>query len=233
MLNLFFVFYLSSRTIISDRDTVASSKNFRSYLTSKYGLSWFFLPKLSKSYLSERYIGFVKNRLSVALKRGSSKRWIDFVPALLKEYNTMKIEGTSYRRQAVTKENFDHFLSQLLGTDQPELLFNSGVVSRFQTEAWNRLAFRFRLGQKVLLSKRAEWKAKHKYHAFTKFSVEGGYSDKLYTVSGMQLRKTKGLKDLIAVYSLAEYGPSMHFYEPELKAIDLSSAEELGEDGVR
>lgn len=210
---------------------MASSKKFRQYLASKYGLSWFFLPKLSKAYLSERYIGFVKNRLSVAMKYHSSKRWIDYVPQLVKEYNTSKIEGTSYRRQAVNKDNFEHFLTQLLGTDQPELLFNSGVVSRFQTEAWNKLAFRFSLGQKVLLSKRAEWKAKHKYHAFTKYSVEGGYSSKLYTISGMQLRKTKGLKDLVAVYSLSEYGPSMHFYEPELKAVDLSSVEESKEDG--
>lgn len=175
----------------------------------------------------------MKNRLSAALKFRSSKRWIDFVPGLVKEYNTTKIEGTSYRRQAVTKDNFDHFLTQLLGTDQPELLFNAGVVSRFQTESWNRLVFRFRLGQKVLLSKRAEWKAKHKYHAFTKYSVEGGYSEKPYTVSGMQLRMTKGLKDMVAVYSLAEYGPTMHFYEPELKAVDLSSVEEVQQDGDR
>lgn len=199
---------------------MATSRNFQQYLAKKYSLRWFLLKKLSKAYLSERYIGFVKNRLSVAMRHKDSKRWVDFIEPLLKEYNTTKIEGTSYTRQSVNKYNFDHFLSQLLKTDQPELLFNSGAVGPFQHEKWNRLLFRFSLGQKVLLSKRAEWKTRHRYHAFEKYSVEGGYSDRTYTVSGMQLRRTSKLRDLVAVYSLKEYGPSLHFYEPELKAVN-------------
>lgn len=199
---------------------MATSQNFQNYLTKKYSIRWFLLKKLSKAYLSERYIGFVKNRLSVAMNHKGSKRWVDFVEPLLKEYNTSKIEGTSYTRQSVNKYNFDHFLTQLLKTDQPELLFNSGTVAPFRYEKWNKLLFRYSLGQKVLLSKRAEWKSRHRYHAFEKYSVEGGYSEKIYTVSGMQLRKTHKLRDLVPVYSLKEYGPSMHFYESELKSVN-------------
>lgn len=169
----------------------------------------------------------MKNRLSVAMNHKKTNRWVDFLEPLLREYNTSKIEGTSYTRQSVNKYNFEHFLSQLLKTDQPELRFNAGAVGPFRHEKWNRLVFRFSLGQKVLLSKRAEWKSKHRYHAFEKYSVEGGYSSNVYTVSGMQLRRTRQPNSLVAVYSLREYGPGMHFYEPELKSVN---AEQLPVD---
>jgi hypothetical protein len=154
------------------------------------------------------------------------KRWVDYVPALVKEYNTTKIEGTSYTRQSVQPANFDHFLTQYLKTDQPELAFNSSAAGPFQSASWNRAIFKFRVGQKVLLSKKAEWKSKHKYHAFTKYSVEGGFSDQTYTVSGMQLRKTKNMKDFVPVYSLREYGPAMHFYTAELKSVNQPAESE-------
>jgi len=55
------------RIIYSDRDAVATSKQFRKNLMDKYGIKWYFLTKGSKSYLAERYIGFVKTKLSQAL----------------------------------------------------------------------------------------------------------------------------------------------------------------------
>lgn len=208
------------KSIITDRDSVTRSANFQRYIMNKYGIKWVFLPKNSKSYLSERYIGFVKTKLSQALLHRESKRWVAFIEPLVKEYNKSYIEGTSYTRQSVNKNNFDHFLTQFLGTEQPELLFNAGAVSPFKTQAWNAQIFKFSVGEKVLLSKRAEWKSKHKYHAFTKFSTEGGFSDRVYTIGAMQLRKTKGLRHFVAVYALEEYGPSLHFYERELKKVN-------------
>ena len=220
-----FFFRLSCRTVISDRDSVATSKNFQEYIYKRYGIRWFFLKKLSKSYLSERYIGFVKTRLSMAMSDRESRgldgrRWTGFLEPLLKEYNNSSIQGTSYTRQSVHKDNFDHFLGQLLDTDQPELLFNSGTVAPFRNESWNRKAFRFTRGQRVLLSKRAEWKARQRYHAFEKYSTQGGFTKTVYTVGNMHLRKVRGLKNFVAVYSLKEYGPNVHFYEAELKGVD-------------
>jgi len=56
--------------------------------------------------------------------------------------------------------------------------------------------------------------------AFVKASTEGGFSNSVFTVSGRQLRRTKGFKGYVTVYSLKEMGPSVHFYERELKSIN-------------
>lgn len=204
-------------TMYSDRDSVATSQNFRDEIMQKYGLQWHFLKKGSKSYLAERYIRFVKEKLSQAMMKKNTNKWIQFVPALVKEYNSEIIEGTRYRRQAVTSKNFNHFLQQLFRTDDADLMFNSSKAGPFAQESWNKKIFKYHLGQKVLLSQKANWKNPSKI--FDKPSVKGGFTTKSYTISGRQLRKTKGLKDYIAVYSLKEMGHSLHFYESELKSV--------------
>ena len=51
--------------------------------------------KGSKAYLAERYIGFVKTKLSQALesREQETKNWIQFVQPLVTEYNRQKIDG--------------------------------------------------------------------------------------------------------------------------------------------
>lgn len=222
------------RTIFSDRDAVATSPKFRDEIMERYGVKWYFLKKGSKSYLAERYIGFVKQKLSQALNHAekrngdgrSVKNWIQFVERLVQQYNRQKIEGTSYSRQSIEASNFSHFLSQLLGgsVDEPELEFNASKAGPFATEAWNRRIFRFGLGDKVLLARKANWKRREGdtdqgAGVFLKASTVGGFGDRVFTVSGRQLRKTKHFKSYVPVYSLAEMGPSLHFYQRELKAV--------------
>jgi hypothetical protein len=216
------------RTIYSDRDSVATSPKFKTKMISAYGLRWYFLKKGSKSYLAERYIRFVKTKLSQAMLQKRTKNWIQFVRPLVGEYNKQKIEGTTFRRQAVDKSNFSAFLSQLFRTDEPELLFNTSHAGPFLQEKWNRQIFRFQVGQKVLLARQANWKkiegdTDKKATVFLKASTVGGFGDQHFTVSGRQLRKQKGLKDFVAVYSLAEMGPSLHFYEQELKSLSTTA----------
>ena len=55
-------------TVYSDRDSVATSQKFRSALAERHKINWYFLKKGSKAYLAERYIGFVKTKLSQALE---------------------------------------------------------------------------------------------------------------------------------------------------------------------
>jgi hypothetical protein len=219
------------RTIYSDRDSVATSPKFKSRMVSYYGLRWYFLKKGSKSYLAERYIRFVKTKLSQAMLHKKTKNWIQFIQPLVTEYNKQKVEGTTFRRQAIDKSNFSTFLSQLFRTDEPELLFNTSHAGPFLQEKWNKQIFRFQIGQTVLLARRANWKkvegdSDKPAGAFMKASTVGGFSDKHFTISGRQLRKQKGLKDFVAVYSLAEMGPSLHFYEQELKSVSASVSEE-------
>ena len=176
--------------------------------------------KGSKSYLAERYIGFVKTKLSQALLFHKSKRWIDYVEPLCKEYNKEKIENTSYTRSSVNRINFDHFLSQMFKTKNPDLLFNSFKAGPFQNKEWNKLAFKFELGEKVLLARRANWaETQEKLKTFDKISKIGGFGSTTFTISGRQLRTAKDRKSFIPCYSLAELGPSLHFYQTELKSV--------------
>jgi hypothetical protein len=208
--------------IFSDRDSVATSSNFQDKIYSKYKIGWRFLKKGHKAYLAERYIGFMKTKLSQALEQKGGKNWIKFVAPIVDEYNKEKIEHTSYRRQAVNRQNFSHFLSQLMRTDEPELEFNSFKAGPFLNETWNKKIFKFNLGQKVLLARQANWKeAEEKLKAFTKISMVGGFGKTVFTVSGRQLRCSKGCKSYVPVYSLGELGPSLHFYSNELKPAPL------------
>lgn len=216
------------RVIFSDRDSVATSKNFRSEITKEYGIKWHFLKKGNKSYLAERYIGFVKTKLSQALAKNgqSSRKWVEFVAPLCQEYNSEKIEGTSYVRRAVHKDNFNHFLGQLLklGKD-PELEFNGFKMGPFVNEEWNKKIFKFNLGDKVRLARKANWKDGEEKSggAFEKVSMRGAYGKKEFTVESRQLRCNKTRTVAVPVYSLTEMGDSQHFYESELVKISPST----------
>ena len=209
-------------TILSDRDTVATSRSFRARIADKYSVNWYFLKKGSKSYLAERYIGFVKTKLSQALesREEPTKNWVQFVEPIVTEYNRQKIEGTPYSRQSVNANNFHHFLEQKFKADDPEANFSGFKVGPFKNAGWNRLIFKHDLGQKVLLARRANWKdGKQKSGGpFAKHSTVGGFGPTIYTISGRQLRQTKNLR-YVAVYGLQELGPNLHFYDAELRAV--------------
>ena len=205
-------------TIYSDRDTVVTSKNFRHRMIVKHYVNWYFLKKGSKAYLAERYIGFVKTKLSQALESRTSptKNWVQFVEPLVSEYNKTKIEGTSYSRQAVDSNNFQHFLQQKFKMKDPETMFSGFKIGPFVNKQWNLAIFKFALGQKVLLARASNWKEQKK--GFEKRSTTGGFGSTEYTVSGRQLRQTVKKNKFVAVYALQEFGNSLHFYESELRA---------------
>ena len=207
-------------TVYSDRDTVVTSQNFRQRVIDRYNVNWYFLKKGSKAYLAERYIGFVKTKLSQALdsRETSTKNWVQFVEPLVSEYNKSKIEGTTYSRQAVDADNFQHFLQQRFKMRDPETLFSGFKMGPFVNENWNLAIFKFALGQKVLLALASNWSEQKK--GFEKRSTKGGFGSTEYTVSGRQLRQTANKKNFVAVYALKEFGNSLHFYESELRALN-------------
>lgn len=206
--------------IYSDRDAVATSESFRENFFKKYGVKWYFLKKGNKSWLAERYISFVKTKLAQALIYNKTKRWIDFVEPLCKEYNKEKVENTNYTRNSVNRINFDDFLIQKLKVSNPDLVFNSFKAGPFKNSIWNKLAFKFDLGQKVLLTRRANWlETNEKLKTFDKISKIGGFGPTVFTISSRQLRSSKDRKHFIPCYSLEEMGPSLHFYQNELKGI--------------
>ena len=213
--------------VYSDRDSVASQA-FRDKMCKDYNLSWYFLKKGHKSYLAERYVGFVKTKLSQALESdetlAAKKRWVDLVDPLVREYNRQLVPGTTFKRQAVNRENYSSFLAQLFGTPDYDLQITGRILGPFQSERWNKMAFGFQLGDRVRVSRKADWTDPENRKGFKKVSTVGSYGTRIYTVSGRQLRATKDGKRFVPVYQLAEIKDGGHvFYENELvKAVGSS-----------
>lgn len=215
--------------IYSDRDSVASS-GFRRKILDQYGIRWHFLKKGHKSYLAERYVGFVKTKLSQVLESDqqllSRKRWVDLVDPLVREYNQQQIEGTTYKRQAVSKENFSAFLSQLFKTKDYDLQITGRAINEFARSDWNSKVFAFKLGDRVRVSRKADWTdPNNRGGGFQKVSMVGGYGSKIYTISGRQLRATKDFARFVPVYKLAEVNDGgFNFYENELVRVKNAAA---------
>jgi len=211
--------------IYSDRDSVATSPTFKEHVHQKYKINWYFLKKGNKSYLAERFIGYIKNQLSKALasKEGPGKRWIDYLKPICDNYNAQVISGTKFRRGQINESNFDSFVEQLFDIeDASGQRYNAATVASFDHHpAWNKAIFKFELGDTVLLQRAANWKLKHS--SFAKISQEGAFSSDLFTVSGRQLRADKLFKHLVPSYSLKEFGSNLHFYENELLRVDKNA----------
>jgi hypothetical protein len=109
-------------------------------------------------------------------------------------------------------------LQQKFKTSDPESSFAGFKMGPFVNEGWNAAIFKFGLGDTVLLARRANWRDQKK--GFAKYSTEGGFGEKIYTVSGRQLRQTAS-KKFVAVYALKEMGNDLHFYDAELKAVNV------------
>lgn len=218
--------------IYSDRDSVATSQSFRQRLFDTYGITWRFLSRGNKSFLAERYIGLVKTKLSQALlladrrsgkAPGSTKRWLDFVKPFTDRYNEQKIGSTSYKRKSVSRENFDDFLKQLFGP-QPEARFNSFAVPAFEHHPrWNKALFKFELGDRVRVARKSDWTDEaNKRGGFKRSSVTGDFGNKVYTVTGRQLRACKNYKRYVSVYQLSDMPAMLRgfcFYENELSRV--------------
>ena len=178
----------------------------------------------------------------------SNKRWIDFVVPLCEEYNREPIEGTSYTRKSVHAKNFSHFVEQLFSlhakkssetkddkqesdlknknSDDPELEFNGFKLGPFVNDRWNSKIFKFNLGDKVRVLRKANWKdlSEKSKGAFEKVSGRGAFGNRAYTINYRQLRSDKTRSVMIPVYGLEELDSQLHFYERELVKIEPSSS---------
>jgi len=222
--------------IYSDRDTVAKSRKFRQQLFNDYGIRWHFLRSRHKSFLAERFVGYVKRKLSVALERAKArqaddqqpvKRWVDYIKPLLKLYNSQLVEGTTIRRRSVTRENFNQLLRQLFNNNPNyDLLFNSYSFGEFAHKPeWNRRIFKYSLGDRVRVNRRADWADPENRLGFAKPSTRGSYGKKIYPIIGRQLRSNKARTRYIPVYALGDLpeGSGYTFYEEDLvRVVDHS-----------
>lgn len=180
-------------TVLSDRETAVWSVNFRKRMKEKYGLRFYFLQRFSKSAHAERAIRDIKEKLSASLLAKGGNRWLELLQSVQSQYNRQKVEGTKFRRIDVSDDNFAEFISEKRRVEDASMLHNTAStdIRAFDSEEWKSLLFRFRIGQKVLLSKRAFPKT------FEKPSEAGGFYPEPFKISGAALKTMRGGNVLI------------------------------------
>lgn len=130
----------------------------------------------------------------MALKFGHPKDnvWIDKIDGIVAEYNARFIPGTTIRRDSVTKENFFSLLEQLTRSTDPTMLFNISRSHNF-SPFLRRKFWKFRIGQKVLLAREADYQAEGQKTSkgFFKRSQEGSWSPRVRTIKDLWMKDSK------------------------------------------
>jgi hypothetical protein len=205
--------YDNVHLILSDRDCVAS-KQFAKMIYEKYRVRWGYLKNRSKAYLAERRLSYVKTKLTELMQANNSNNWIQYLPTICLDYNSQIIKGTKLRRMDITSTNYLTYVNQLYRQSDASMYFNSFSMGKFSPEMARRV-FRYSVGQRVYLSRAANWQQKKSI--FSKPSVVGSFGPEIFTVKERSLKHDNRWL-LAATYKLSEIGG--HFYEAEITAVD-------------
>jgi hypothetical protein len=144
------------------------------------------------------------------MKANSTKRWVRFIEELCSHYNSQIVPGTTMKRSQIHSGNYMRFLNQLYRTSDASLYFNSFSLGAFSKDMGAKL-FKFNIGDKVLLSIKANWKLKK--GAFSKPSVEGNFGEEVFRVVSRSLKHSSKFF-ITPCYELSNI--SGLFYESEL-----------------
>ena len=189
-------------TLASDQEPAILSRHFRKQLEAEKGVSVVFLTRKNKSFLAETYIHHVKKAIAKAteMRRMESdpdyRNWISLLPAIVKTFNNRYARGTSFKRKDVNASNFHDFLGEMLKTEDPTLLMHTRSIDadRLASRKWIARLFRFDLGQKVLVHRKAIGKTSE---LFTKPSERGSFSPSPKVIHKRVLKRTADSKFLI------------------------------------
>jgi hypothetical protein len=204
------------RKIYSDRDVATSSK-FRRGIFRAYGITWDYIRARNKAHLAEAAIKYVRTHLSIALEANPGADWKSFLGGIVDHYNSQPLPNTDVVRSSVNKSNYMEKLSRIYRTSDPDMLFNLASAGNFTPET-ERVLFRFRKGQSVLLNRQADYEASK--DAFTKSSRVGTYGRRVYTISKLVMKSNASLF-LVPTYRLR--GKVGLFYEANLLPVPFQS----------
>ena len=203
--------------IISDRDGAIVSLQFRKRIKRDYGINWSFLMSRGHAFRAERMISYLKRRLTQALKfnEKGDNCWTQHIPAILQEYNSRVIPGTTRTRDSINKHNYVEMLQELRGSEDPFMLFNVSSSTNYspwlQQKLWN-----FAIGDRVLVTRESDYEAKgqqgKKAGSFFKRSIEGSFAPTVRRVTQMWIKDSRFL--ITPVYSVS--GLTGKFYETDL-----------------
>lgn len=192
-------------TIQADKESSLFSASFQAKVRARHGIRLQFLQNLSKSYRAERSIGTIKRHLKTVMDSQDTtddplaqKKWVKFLPMIIKTHNAFPAHGTSFRRDAVNSKNFLDFLDEYHegegGATNRDftLRLNSRSIDSADMlcEKAKGLLFDYTVGDEVLATKVSTKEGKKEI--FTKNSVEGGWGREKMVVTRALLRSQVG-----------------------------------------
>ena len=173
--------YPCARNIIVDRDSSVSGLAFQQRLYKETGVKFIHLRSRSKSYLAERAIRTIKTRVQQALDLNyPDLNWIQYLKPVCDDHNQRFVKHTNIRRIDVDKTNELKVIQMQFGVKDVGHLFNSSTASNFSPHMLKKMRLPFQTGDRVLVSKSANYEIKK--DAFTKKSITGNYSKRVYTI---------------------------------------------------
>ena len=182
--------YKVLRSLVTDRDSSIAAPAFQARIFREHGVRWFHLRSRSKAFLAEQKIAYLKRRLGVAMAARGDNNWVDALPHVLADHNRRPVSGTDVRRSDVNKKNelAVAAMRQGLGAKgDASVLVNTHLHHSFSPRMLKAIDFRFKPGDRVLLSRSANYESAAKLagggDAFGKVSVHGAYFPKPYTVT--------------------------------------------------
>jgi hypothetical protein len=162
----------------------------------------------------------LKQRLGMALSLNpkGDNSWLQFLQPIVDDYNGRFVrDSKKFRRNEVDKFNVNALLAEKYNVKDFTPIFNTSVLGNFSKEMLEAIPFKFQVGQKVLVSKSANYKLKS--DSFAKRSADGSYGKKPYEVDKVFLKSNS--KHMYTMVFKLKNLEGM-FYPTELISADFS-----------
>ena len=179
----------SVKTVLCDKESALLSRAFRATMKAERGIKMRYLTTRVKSFLAERYGRFVKTKLHALMADNKTRRWVDFLPALLRAHNSRKVPGTGLKRTAVSDGNLRELMEQKLDIKDFDNLMSVSTVrgEDIVNDDWLSKLFALEVGDTVRIAISAA-PGGGKFH---KPSSKGYFTEDLYLIVERRLATTK------------------------------------------
>lgn len=189
----------------SDFEAALTSKKFSKHIMDTFGIKLVYLKSHVQAWSAEKAIYSLKSKTAAVMERRDERfAWLSTMHEVVNAHNKEKILNTTYRRIDVTPANFMDFLAQKTRVKDPSLLMNIGR-QEVEQGAHMEKAFRFKIGQKVLVTRAADSTIPKRDKTFRKISIEGYYSDRVFVIkeAAMTLNVISRKKVFVQTYRIA------------------------------
>lgn len=191
--------------IQSDMESALTSQKFSNRIMKIFGIKLVYLKAHVQAFQAENSIYTLKARTASVMKSRNEKfAWLEIMKEVVVNLNKQIIDGTKYRRIDVTPDNFMDFLAQKTGVKDATMLMNVGRLD-VEKDSHLQKVFRFKIGDKVLVTRAADTTVSKKEKMFRKTSTAGYYSDQVFVIkeTAMSLNVLSAKKVFVQVYRIA------------------------------